>query len=90
MADQDPMPVFVLKAKDALTSTVVAAYRQECIRHDLHGQADQVWLALEEILAWQRRNPGLVALPDHKHVPVQAEPLTKKLNAPQQEGIRDR
>jgi hypothetical protein len=77
----DPMPVFPIKAKDALASTIVAAYRQECIRHDLHGQAEQVWLALEEILAWQRRNPEFVNLPDHKHVPVQATPLTKTLNA---------
>lgn len=70
---QDPMPVFVLKGKDALAPGTIAYYGRECGKHHgLHEQAEQVELAYQEMAGWQRRNPDLVALPDHKHVPVTA------------------
>jgi hypothetical protein len=66
----DPMPVFVLKGKDALAPFVIADYRRECERHGLTEQATQVLLALREMNAWQARHPELVKLPDHPHVPT--------------------
>ena len=66
----DPMPVFPLKGKDALAPGTVDYYRRECNRHGLHEQAAQVELAFREMAAWQRRNPDLVKLPDHDHVPA--------------------
>lgn len=65
---EDPMPVFVLKGKDALAPGVVDYYRRECVRHGLAEQAEQVELAFREMAAWQQRNPDKVKLPDHKHV----------------------
>lgn len=70
MTNQDPMPVFVLKGKDALAPGVVDYYRRECHRHGLIDQAKQVGLAFEEMAAWQRDNPERVKLPAHNHVPV--------------------
>lgn len=69
----DPMPVFVLKGKDALTPYVIEAYRERCVDEELYDQAHEVALALAEVEAWQRRHPELVKLPDHKHVPADAE-----------------
>ena len=68
--DHDPMPVFVLKGKDLLAPDAIAAYQNACAARGLDEQARQVWLALGEIAGWQSRNPGLVKLPDHPHVPV--------------------
>jgi hypothetical protein len=64
------MPVFVLKAKDALAVWPIEDYRRECVRHGLIDQAEQVQLAIDEIKAWQAAHWDLVKLPDHKHVPV--------------------
>lgn len=68
--DPDPMPVFVLKGKDALAPFLVLTYQRECYRYGLEEQARQVQLAYEEMAAWQRRNPDRVKLPDHPHVPA--------------------
>lgn len=68
----EPMPVFVIKAKDALAVDAIEAYRRDCIRHGLTEQAQEVNLALEEIKAWRRAHPDEVKLPDHKHVPAAA------------------
>jgi len=78
----DPMPVFVIKAKDVLAVAAVEAYRILC-RHSWNfAQAAQVQLALDEIQAWQDRNPDLVKAPDHRHVPAATtadEPPTRTL-----------
>lgn len=66
----DPMPVFVIKAKDRLAVAAVSAYRRLCEGEDLHDQARQVRLAAAEISAWRERNPELVKLPGHPHVPA--------------------
>lgn len=66
----DPMPVFVLKGKDALAPGIIDAYRRECIRHGLDDQAEQVASAFREMADWQARNWTLVKLPDHPHVPA--------------------
>lgn len=68
----DPMPVFVLKGKDALAPGIVDAYRRECRRHGLFAQAAEVELAFAEMADWQSRHPELVKLPDHAHVPASA------------------
>lgn len=71
----DPMPVFVIKAKDSLAMSAVEAYRILCRHSGMPGQADQVQLALDEIEAWQGRNPELVKAPYHRHIP--ARPATQ-------------
>lgn len=64
-------PVFVLKSTDALSLPTIEAYRRECVRRRLDDQARQVTAAFLEMAAWQARNPELIKLPDHKHVPVE-------------------
>lgn len=66
----DPMPVFAIKAKDALSCEAVRAYHGLCVAQGLYGQAAEVEKAIAEILAWQHLHPHLVKLPDHTHVPV--------------------
>lgn len=70
----DPMPVFVIKGKDLLAPDAIAAYQNACVARGLNEQAQQVWLALREVAGWQSRNPELVKLPDHQHVPVGSWP----------------
>lgn len=70
MSRNDAMPVFVIKATDALAPEAVEAYYELCIRYGLDEQAAQVQLALEEIRDWQNRNDDELTLPSHKHVPV--------------------
>lgn len=72
----DPMPVFVIRAKDALAVPVLRTYIQECQEHGLAEQAMAVHAAVDEIRAWQQRNIDLTKLPDHPHVP--ATPTTGK------------
>lgn len=67
---QDPMPVFTIKAKDALAVPVLRAYHKECLDHGLDRQAAQVGKAIAEIIVWQRRNSDVTKLPDHDHVPA--------------------
>ena len=68
--EEDPMPVFVLKAKDVLAPGTVNAYRLECLRHGLDEQAAEVEKAFREMAAWQQRHPEELKLPDHKHTPA--------------------
>lgn len=68
--DEDVMPVFVIKAKDRLADAAVYAYYKACVQHGLTEQAREVAKALEEICAWQERNPDRIKMPDHKHVGV--------------------
>ena len=63
------MPVFTIKAKDALAPEAIAAYRDLCVRSGLHAQAAQVELALSEVEDWQFTHSDEVHLPDHEHVP---------------------
>jgi hypothetical protein len=70
MTPNDPMPVFTIKAKDALAVAAITAYRDLCTQHHLDDQAEQVQLALDEIGAWQRTHGDEMKLPDHKHVPA--------------------
>jgi hypothetical protein len=69
-AADDPMPVFVIKAKDGLAPRAVNAYLDLCEDGGLGAQAAQVALALDEIVEWRCRHPDLVKTPDHKHVPA--------------------
>ena len=69
----DVMPVFTIKAKDALAVKVIGFYHDECDRYGLHEQAAQVDLALDEIVRWQADHPNEVRLPSHKHVPATKE-----------------
>lgn len=64
------MPVFVIKAKDALALEAVEAYRELCTKYGLHGQASEVQLAINEIELWQQDHGDEMRLPDHKHVPA--------------------
>ncbi len=66
----DPMPVFVIKAKDAFAVSAVWEYQRLCESRGLDAQAAQVRLARVEMSEWRERNPGAVKLPDHPHVPV--------------------
>jgi hypothetical protein len=68
--DDDPMPVFTLKAKDELAVGIVAAYQTACRARGLHRQADEVQKAIEELVDWRARHTDLVKLPDHEHVPA--------------------
>lgn len=63
--DADPMPVFVLKGKDALALATITFYREECASHGLVHQAHEVELAWREMSKWQQRHPERVKLPDH-------------------------
>ena len=69
----DPMPVFTIKAQDALAVPTILAYLRLCVSNGLMDQAVQVDLAAREVEGWQRRNPHAVQLPDHAHVPVERE-----------------
>lgn len=66
----DPMPVFVIQAKDEFAISIVSWYRRLCEARGLDRQAAQVRLAAAEISAWRERNPAAVKLPDHQHVSV--------------------
>jgi hypothetical protein len=66
------MPVFVIKAKDALAVPAMRAYLEQCEEHGLSSQAYQVKLAIQEVLRWQGNNIDATKLPDHKHVPTSA------------------
>lgn len=66
----DPMPVFTIKAKDALSVDAIDHYMALCQQRGLAAQAAEVWKAREEIRLWQERNADRVQLPDHPHVPV--------------------
>jgi hypothetical protein len=69
----DPMPVFVIKAKDKLAASTIECYLAYCEDEGLDEQAEEVRKALDEIEAWQSRHSDAMKLPDHPHVPVSAE-----------------
>jgi hypothetical protein len=69
-AGDDPMPVFVIKGKDALASHAVSAYALLCNSHGQIMQAREVDRAVLEIQDWQFRNRDHVKMPNHEHVPV--------------------
>lgn len=68
--DGDPMPVFVIKAKDNFAPVIVRRYATEIEGDGLLEQGRQAWLALTEIVAWRERHPELCKHPDHEHVPA--------------------
>lgn len=68
----DPMPVFTIKAKDRLALEAIRAYRRLCVEHGLTAQAREVGQAMHEMRSWQERNPDRLQLPDHAHIPVNA------------------
>jgi hypothetical protein len=70
----DPMPVFVIKAKDKLAVQTILCYLDYCDDEDLDDQAREVRKAIAEFEAWQRRHPDAMKLPDHPHVPARPEP----------------
>lgn len=75
MTTPGAMPTFTIKGKDALAVEAVEAYRDLCVKHSLTAQADQVDLAIAEIVAWQGANPLAISLPDHTHVPVEPDSI---------------
>jgi hypothetical protein len=69
--EEDPMPVFTLKAKDALALDMVNYYEWLCCEAGLTDQAVEVRKAFREIEEWRVRNASAVKMPDHPHVPAQ-------------------
>ncbi len=69
-SDSDPMPVFILKAKDNLALNTVWSYRQQCLSAGLTEQADEVRKAYREIIEWRKRHPEVCQMPDHAHLPA--------------------
>lgn len=63
-------PRFVIRGKDKFAPATVLFHRGKCVEHGLAEQAAQERLAVDEIVAWQVRNPDLVQYPDHTHVPA--------------------
>lgn len=72
--DPDPMPVFPIKGHDTLAVLAIERYFDLCRQAGLFNQAVQVRAAVNEMEAWQHRNPARVKTPDHKHVPATAGP----------------
>lgn len=66
----DPMPVFVIKAKDNNAAPPIGRYIDDLRSRGMYGQAEEAQEALDEINAWRHRNPALCKWPDHKHVPA--------------------
>lgn len=66
----DPMPVFVIKAKDKLALRTLEAYTTLCVQLGLDEQAREVDKAYEEMRQWQERNRDRIKFPDHPHVPA--------------------
>lgn len=67
---RDVMPVFAIKARDNLAPMVIARYVAACREAGLHEQADQVEIALREILDWREDHRDLCKWPDHAHIPA--------------------
>jgi hypothetical protein len=66
----EPMPVFVIKAKDRLAAAAVEGYQRMCENAGLTEQASEVAKAVQEIRTWQQRHPERLQFPDHPHVPA--------------------
>lgn len=67
---EDPMPVFTIKAKDALALDAVGHYEWLCRKAGLTEQAAEVRKAINEMDDWRVRNASAVQMPDHPHVPA--------------------
>jgi hypothetical protein len=67
------MPVFAIKAKDNFATTAICAYYAACICHGFTEQANQVEMALREIMDWREANRGKCKFPDHNHAPAGSE-----------------
>ena len=72
--DKPDMPIFVIKAKDALSVPALKHYKEKCEDHGLTEQARQVDYAIYEFRQWQDENIDDTKLPDHRHVPVNRNP----------------
>lgn len=68
--DETGMPVFIIKAQDALAPEAIKAYRELCVKYGLTAQAAEVDKAIAEIVQWQQAPGNLVKLPDHVHQPA--------------------
>jgi F420-dependent methylenetetrahydromethanopterin dehydrogenase len=66
----EPMPVFILKAKDNLTPWAVANYAILCEAAGLCDQAEEVRKALAEMVNWRDEHREQCKWPDHDHVPA--------------------
>jgi hypothetical protein len=64
------MPVFTIKAKDALAIRAVRYYKHLCEQAGLAHQATEVQRALDEMHVWRLNNRELIKEPDHVHVPA--------------------
>jgi len=73
MENPDPMPVFVIKAKDSLAIAAISAYHRLCEQAGLDDQAAQVRLAEAEMRGWRERNADKVDHPNHRHIPVSSQ-----------------
>jgi hypothetical protein len=62
------IPVFTIKAKDALAIEAIREYQAICRSRGLFEQAEQVELAIREMVEWRRENLTLLKMPDHEHV----------------------
>jgi hypothetical protein len=51
---EDLMPVFTIKAKDALGLIIIRQYKYMCEISNLPEQAEQVELAIKEFEAWEQ------------------------------------
>ncbi len=60
----DPMPVFIIKAKDNLAPRAIAAYVNSLYDAGLSMQAKHAIAALQEVNDWRERNPDLCKWPD--------------------------
>lgn len=77
----DPMPVFVIKAKDKLAPDAIGGYVALCEAVGLVDQTRQARHALSEVKSWQDRNAGHVKMPYHQHVPVGLQTATVTTHA---------
>jgi hypothetical protein len=66
----DPMPVFVIKAKDDLAIHAIREYHDLCVERGLDDQANEVEAAIDEMIEWRDRHEDEIKPPDHRHVPV--------------------
>lgn len=66
----DPMPVFVLKAKDNFAPRIIAEYIRQLDIQQMYDQAQHTLAALAEVSGWRERHPELCKWPDHEHIPA--------------------
>jgi F420-dependent methylenetetrahydromethanopterin dehydrogenase len=66
----DPMPTFVIKARDNLAPGAIANYAILCETAGLYVQAREVRKALAEVVSWREAHREECKWPDHMHVPA--------------------